>query len=83
MSTILKRIEAHLALTGMSPSAFGLEVMGDKNLIKRLRNGADLRLSTVAKIERVLGGGKAARSRRGGDGVVDATSHQPAEGAAR
>lgn len=65
----------------MSQSTFGLRVMGDKNLVKRLRNGADIRLSTVARIEAVLSE-TSARPRRSGDGDCGVASrHHPTEGA--
>lgn len=88
MMNILETVERFLVESGMSASRFGVETVGSKNLVKRLRAGGDVTARNAQKIMSFIEAqrwlvGKAARSRRGGDGVVDATSHQPAEGAAR
>jgi hypothetical protein len=47
---LLREIEAFLEDTGMTPTAFGLQVMGDKGFVHRLREGRDFRNSTEQRI---------------------------------
>lgn len=46
----LKEIEAFLSATGMAPTAFGREAVGDPNLIRDLRDGRSVSLRTAAKV---------------------------------
>ena len=50
MLDIRKIVDEFLADTGMAPSTFGRRVMGDKNLVKRLRLGKDVTTKTAGKI---------------------------------
>ena len=47
---LVKYVDKFLEETGIKASTFGREVMGDSGFIPRLRDGNDLRLSTVHKI---------------------------------
>lgn len=47
---LVKYIDEFLEETGIKASTFGREVMGDSGFIPRLRDGNDLRLSTLRKI---------------------------------
>lgn len=46
----LQIVERFLKATGMAPSRFGRECADDKNLVKRLRAGVDVRMSTHRKV---------------------------------
>ncbi|RIJ15984.1 hypothetical protein D1227_06265 [Henriciella mobilis] len=48
---ILSRIEAHLAASGQTPTAFGVAALSDPNFVFDLRDGRDLRRDTVKRIE--------------------------------
>ena len=48
---ILLRIEAYCRATGLSVSRFGEQAVGDRTLVRRLRNGRSITLHTLAKIE--------------------------------
>ena len=50
MFDIRKIVDEFLADSGMAPSTFGRKVMGDKNLVKRLRAGKDVTTNTARKI---------------------------------
>lgn len=47
---LLTQIETFLTVTGMAASEFGRLVLNDTSLVKRLRDGADVRLGTADKI---------------------------------
>ena len=47
---LLKKIRAHLAHTGMSPSYFGYLAVCDGKLISRLENGGQVTLRTAARV---------------------------------
>lgn len=47
---IRRRIELYLRRTKMAPTRFGIEVTGERAFVSRLRNGAEPRDKTVAKI---------------------------------
>lgn len=51
MLDIHKKVEAFLSSSGMAPSTFGRRVKGDKNLVKRLRDGRDVTTATAELIE--------------------------------
>jgi hypothetical protein len=54
---LLDEIEAALRKTGISPSRFGEEAVGDRSFVFDLRKGArDLRLSTVQKVRDFIAG---------------------------
>lgn len=44
---IVAEIDAFLARTGMAPSRFGHEAIGDKALVMRLKRGRQLRTDTI------------------------------------
>ncbi len=46
---LLPEIEAFLKATGMSATAFGIEVLKDPPFVQQLRNGRDPKLSTAEK----------------------------------
>jgi predicted transcriptional regulator len=50
MDDLLTEIETVLKNTGMSPSQFGDLAVGDRSFVFDLRDGRDLRLSTVKKV---------------------------------
>ena len=47
---LLARIDAHLAATGETPSAFGKRVAKDGNLVADLRNGRSPTMRLAARI---------------------------------
>jgi len=47
---LLARIERHLRSRRMAPTRFGRETVKDPNLIEQLRNGRELRASTLQRI---------------------------------
>lgn len=47
---LLAEIEAFLERSGVAASEFGRAVLNDTSLVKRLRDGADVRLSTADRI---------------------------------
>lgn len=49
-ATLLSRVEAYLKATGVRPSRFGLEVMGDGGLVTQLRAGRSLSLKNAVKV---------------------------------
>jgi hypothetical protein len=49
-SSLLREIESFLDSSELSASAFGQEVMGDRHLVRRLRNGGSVTLPTADKI---------------------------------
>lgn len=49
-SELMQEINAFLKRTGMSPTSFGTESIGDRTLMISLRRGRDLKLRTVEKI---------------------------------
>lgn len=52
--TIVRKIEAFLARSGISERQFGIEVYGDHKLMKRLRSGAGVTLTVIEKAERFM-----------------------------
>ena len=47
---LLLRIDQHLRCTGLSPTRFGREVLGDPNLVQQLRQGRELRPATLNRV---------------------------------
>jgi len=48
--SLLKAVEAFLATTGMAPTRFGRDVMGEASLVARLRDGRSLSLKNANKV---------------------------------
>jgi TnpA family transposase len=53
-SDLLEEIEAFLATGAMSVTGFGLAALNDPNFVKRLRRGADMKLSTIERAHNFL-----------------------------
>jgi len=49
-AALLAKIEAFLRKTGMAPSAFGEQALGDPSLINNLRDGRELRHRTLLRV---------------------------------
>ena len=47
---VRRRIQLFLKRAGMAPTRFGREAVGDPRLISDMRNGRELRATTVARI---------------------------------
>lgn len=47
---LLQQIESFIADTGMKPSRFGLDAMGDGALIQQLRSGRSLTLRNASRV---------------------------------
>lgn len=52
---LIARIEAFLTANSMSARSFCEDVMGDVAFLHKLRKGRDIRLTTLKKIEDVIG----------------------------
>lgn len=63
-SKLLQEIERFLDLSGLSASAFGEEVMGDRHLVRRLRDGKTVRLPTADTIRGFIKDWKPQRQRK-------------------
>lgn len=50
MANIIDDIAAFIEAHGLSESQFGVLALNDKNLIPDMRDGRDMRMSTVAKL---------------------------------
>ena len=50
MAALLSDIEAFLAASGMSESAFGTAAINDKHLIRQMREGRELKYETEQRI---------------------------------
>lgn len=50
MRALLQTIERHLRTSGVSPTRFGRDAIGDPRLIGDLRNGREARPETAARI---------------------------------
>ena len=51
MKALLAEIEAYLAATGIAPTRFGVDIDGDRHLVRRIRSGRPV---TMAKAERII-----------------------------
>jgi hypothetical protein len=69
----LARIEAFLVKTGMSAGTFGMEAVGDHKLVKRLRSGAGVTLTSIEKAEAFM-------ESRGADLGIDWSAHNAPSG---
>lgn len=47
---LIARIERHLRRTHMPQTRFGREAVGDPNLVEQLRNGRELRSTTMSRV---------------------------------
>ena len=47
---LLREVEAFLDASGMSPSVFGEKLMNDRHLVRRLRAGREVTLTTADRI---------------------------------
>lgn len=47
---LLQRIERHLRRTGVPPTRFGREAIGDPRLVGDLKNGREPRPATAARV---------------------------------
>jgi hypothetical protein len=47
---LMRRIELFLQRAAMTPTRFGREAVGDPRLIRDMKNGRELRHTTVARI---------------------------------
>ncbi|WP_419828186.1 hypothetical protein [Sphingomonas sp.] len=56
---VLGEIARFLAATGCTASRFGVEALGDPNLVRELRQGRDMRRATLARIRRYIAEGDA------------------------
>ena len=51
---LLGEVEAFLDTTGMSPSVFGEKLMNDRHLVRRLRAGREVTLTTADRIREFI-----------------------------
>ncbi|MFD1951354.1 hypothetical protein ACFSGX_11325 [Sphingomonas arantia] len=70
-ATLLSRVEAYLEATGVRPSRFGLDVMGDGGLVAQLRAGRSLSLKNAVKVMLYI---EANNASSGSFPVADATA---------
>ncbi|APX66288.1 hypothetical protein AV944_11110 [Sphingomonas sp. LK11] len=56
MSTLISEIEAFTKRHGMSEWAFGEAALNDRHFIRQLRDGRDIRVSTLAKVQNFMTG---------------------------
>lgn len=54
MFQLIADIETFCAAHGISESRLGVMVIGDKHLVKRLRRGGDVRVSTVDRVRHFM-----------------------------
>ena len=54
MSTLLTEIEKFLETHDMAPTKFGDDALGDRHFVRQLREGRDLRLSTLEKVRQFM-----------------------------
>lgn len=54
MPTLISEIDTFMAAHGLSERQFGELSLKDKNFVNQLREGRDLRLSTVAKLRHFM-----------------------------
>lgn len=68
MSTIremfLSEVETYLARSGMGPSEFGFQTMGDPSFVPTLRAGRDPKSSTIDRVRRWMHEHPLARRRK-------------------
>lgn len=54
MDNLLSEIELFMSAHGMSHWQFGQQAIGDKHFVRQLRDGRDIRMSTVAKVRKFM-----------------------------
>ena len=68
MSTIreifLAEVETYLARSGMGPSEFGFQTMGDPSFVPTLRAGRDPKSSTIDRVRKWMADHPLARRRK-------------------
>lgn len=47
---LLRDVEAFLTTTGMAASVFGERIMNDRHLVRKLRNGREVKITTADRI---------------------------------
>lgn len=57
------KIDKFLAQSGMSPTRFGIEALGDRAFMNRLRAGSEVRTDTIDKIDKFIDGWRPNHSR--------------------
>ena len=50
-AALLVEVERFLKKTGMAPTSFGGQALGDPSLVNNLRNGRELRYRTLMKVK--------------------------------
>lgn len=53
-STLIDQIDAFVDLHGMSPITFGRKALGDPHFVKELREGRDIRVSTLDRVQNFM-----------------------------
>lgn len=54
MNTLLEEVEAFIVANGVSATRFGDEALGDRHFVRQLRDGRDVKLSTVDKVRNFM-----------------------------
>jgi len=54
MPNLIEQIEVFLTRNGLSDSQFGVLAVKDKNLVRDLRAGRDVRMSTVERVNEFM-----------------------------
>jgi hypothetical protein len=55
---LLRHIERHLRATGIAPTRFGRDAVGDPRFVLDLRNGREPREATVTRVLRFMEGAR-------------------------
>jgi hypothetical protein len=55
---LLQFVEDALLTKGLTPTQFGLDAIGDPNLVRDLRNGRELRWKTAERVMQFIRTGK-------------------------
>ena len=50
METLIAQIESFMAAHGLSEWQFGEQAINDRHFVRQLREGRDLRMSTVSRV---------------------------------
>lgn len=61
---LLGEVESFLETTGMSPSVFGEKLMNDRHLVRRLRAGREVTLTTADRIRDFISDHQTEKSKR-------------------
>lgn len=51
---LLHDVEAFLARSNMTPTAFGVKVINDGKIVSRLRSGANMTTATIRRVQEFL-----------------------------